>query len=84
MQVKQFAFLKQFSGDPPVRESPVVLAPCGKRIEWQCIASCCGPECAWSAWFFSTSPLVTHPSVGHLLRLRRIEKRIEWQCIASC
>ena len=31
---------KNLSGDPPVRGSPVVLVPCGTRIEWQCIASC--------------------------------------------
>ena len=39
MQVKQFVFLNQFSGDPPVRGSPVLRAPYGKLIEWQCIAS---------------------------------------------
>ena len=34
-----------FFGDPPLRGSPGVLAPYGKRIEWQYIASCRGPEC---------------------------------------
>ena len=44
MQVKQLVFLNQFSGDPPLRGSPGVLAPHGTRIEWQCVASCRGPD----------------------------------------
>ena len=74
MQVKQLVFLNQLSGDPPLRGSPGVLAPYGKRIGWQCIASCCGQECKWSTWLLSSSFLVTHPSVGHLLCLRRMGK----------
>eukprot|EP00959_Pyramimonas_sp_CCMP1952_P096175 2010554-Pyramimonas_sp.AAC.1 len=35
MQVKQLVFLNQFSGDPPLRGSPGVLAPHGKLIGWQ-------------------------------------------------
>ena len=48
MQVNQLFFLNQFSGGPPLRWSPGVRAQYGKRIEWQCIASCGGPECKWN------------------------------------
>ena len=40
VQVKQLVCLNKYSGDPPLRGSPGVLAPHGQRIEWQCIASC--------------------------------------------
>ena len=72
MQGKRVFLPNQSSGDPPLRGSRGVGAPYGKRIEWQCIASCRGPECKLNSWLFPPKVLMTHPLVGHLLCARRM------------